>query len=209
MTKNSTTVAGTGAPIKGQVGQPETASPPLAKKGSKGIITIVSSNGQATFNSDGALLATDIDTEFPPIQLDVKEWRDTYPDEDPVGQSHDILDWSFWFYQGLDDNRKPSFGYELAEADWRKQFLYTTWILDPTDPRAIQPPGTYDKLEISPVLDTEGHTEVLHEPPPENRVHEVYWSLYGHIPGKGVETIGDFKSRGHAYAVACRLGYSK
>ena len=32
-----------------------------------------------------------------------------------------------------------------------------------------------------------------------------FWSLYGHIPGQGVDCIGDFKTREHAEEVYARI----
>jgi hypothetical protein len=32
-----------------------------------------------------------------------------------------------------------------------------------------------------------------------------FWSLYGHIPGRGLECIGDFKTRRHAEDVLARI----
>jgi hypothetical protein len=32
-----------------------------------------------------------------------------------------------------------------------------------------------------------------------------FWSLYGHIPGQGVECIGDFATREHAEEVLARI----
>ena len=32
-----------------------------------------------------------------------------------------------------------------------------------------------------------------------------FWSLYGHIPGQGLECIGDFKTRNHAEEVLSRI----
>lgn len=33
----------------------------------------------------------------------------------------------------------------------------------------------------------------------------TFWSLYGHIPGQGLECIGDFKTRQHAEEVYTRI----
>jgi len=36
--------------------------------------------------------------------------------------------------------------------------------------------------------------------------HEAqFWSLYGHIPGEGLDCIGDFKTRQHAEEVYARI----
>jgi hypothetical protein len=32
-----------------------------------------------------------------------------------------------------------------------------------------------------------------------------FWSLYGHIPGEGLECIGDFKTRQHAEEIFARI----
>ena len=32
-----------------------------------------------------------------------------------------------------------------------------------------------------------------------------FWSLYGHIPGQGLECIGDFKTRRHAEEIYSRI----
>lgn len=174
------------------------------------VITIRSSNGpdgydgEATFDPTGKLLTSNITSPRPIVQLNVMEWKQAYPDEDPVGQTHDILDWGYWVFEGVCQDLI----YEPPSKGFRDEIRYQTWILNP-DSSGNLSPDRYDTLEISPCLKREDHVEILHEAPEEERRGDVFWTLYGHIPGQGVEAIGDFASRGTAYQVAKRLGYGK
>lgn len=67
----------------------------------------------------------------------------------------------------------------------------------------------YDAIELAPVLtiDSDGTCEAhesLEDVPQEDR-DRVFWSIYGHIPGEGVECIGDFTTRAAAVEVLRRI----
>jgi len=66
------------------------------------IITLHGSYGDAHFNEQGfAILADDTPSEYANIaKLDVAEWRRFYPDESPVDNGWDILDWGYWTLAG-------------------------------------------------------------------------------------------------------------
>jgi hypothetical protein len=72
--------------------------------------------------------------------------------------------------------------------------------------------GGYDAFEISSVADftaADGTktTEVMHDDSTlEEADGPVYFSLYGHIPGKGVECIGDFSTRQDAEDTLRKIG---
>ena len=57
----------------------------------------------------------------------------------------------------------------------------------------------YDAYEIHGVAEVGGGCE----PVPDGEAE--FWSLYGHIPGAGVECVGDFASRADAEAVRDRI----
>lgn len=57
----------------------------------------------------------------------------------------------------------------------------------------------YDDYEIHGCKDFGDFTEQV----PDDEAE--FWSLYGHIPGQGVECIGDFTSRHHAEEVLERI----
>lgn len=57
----------------------------------------------------------------------------------------------------------------------------------------------YDGYEIHGCKDYGGFVEQVSDAEAE------FWSLYGHIPGQGVECIGDFKTRQHAEEVRQRI----
>ena len=67
----------------------------------------------------------------------------------------------------------------------------------------------FDAIELAPVaqIDSEGTCEAfesLDDVPDELR-SSVFWSIYGHTPGEGVQCIGDFKTPAHALEVLRRL----
>lgn len=47
------------------------------------------------------------------VQLDVREWQHTYPNETITSGDHDILDFGFWTITGQ---------YQEADTDWRADF---------------------------------------------------------------------------------------
>lgn len=60
-------------------------------------------------------------------------------------------------------------------------------------------PTRFDDYEIAPCQQFEGHFE-----PCEPDAADV-WTLYGHIPGQGVEAIGDFATREDAEEIYSRI----
>jgi hypothetical protein len=95
-----------------------------------------------------------------------------------------------------------------ASYDYRVQAMHTGHdrsILGELAPAA----GTlarFDDYEIHPCTRTEepdspGHFYFEQCEPAEADV----WTLYGHIPGQGVEAIGDFDTREHAEEVFARI----
>lgn len=68
--------------------------------------------------------------------------------------------------------------------------------------------GAYESLEVHTVLDTGEFAEALApgEDLPGEDEGKVIWSLYGYVPGAGVETIGDFSRFEDACDAALRLG---
>ncbi|HZW05427.1 MAG TPA: hypothetical protein VFF58_00835 [Candidatus Nitrosotalea sp.] len=67
----------------------------------------------------------------------------------------------------------------------------------------------FDSIELAPVaqIDAEGTCEAfesLDEVPEELR-GSVFWSIYGHTSGEGVQCIGDFTTATHALEVVTRL----
>jgi hypothetical protein len=67
-------------------------------------ITLISSHGSITAKDDGnnetatvieCDLGIDWDTPYP-VTIDIKEWKNKYPDEDPFKADHDILDFGYW-----------------------------------------------------------------------------------------------------------------
>lgn len=67
----------------------------------------------------------------------------------------------------------------------------------------------FDTIEIAPVatVDTDGTCEAFEslDDIPEELRGSVFWSLYGHTPGEGVQCIGDFRSSEDALEVLVRL----
>lgn len=63
---------------------------------------------------------------------------------------------------------------------------------------------TFDAYEIHGVAEfTDAAGEKFCEQVPDNEAQ--FWSLYGHIPGEGLECIGDFKTRALAEEVYARI----
>jgi hypothetical protein len=63
-------------------------------------------------------------------------------------------------------------------------------------------PTPYDAYEIHGVASVNERGTICE--PVEDSDAEL-WTLYGHIPGQGVEAIGDFRTREHAEAVYARV----
>ncbi|MBX7104266.1 MAG: hypothetical protein K1X57_09295 [Gemmataceae bacterium] len=64
-------------------------------------------------------------------------------------------------------------------------------------------PIPYDAYEIEGVASFVDEHDTYYEPT-EDADAEM-WTLYGHIPGRGVEAIGDFRTREHAEEVFARI----
>jgi hypothetical protein len=64
-------------------------------------------------------------------------------------------------------------------------------------------PTRYDDYEIHGVFECSDDGRTFCEQVPDDEAQ--FWSLYGHIPGQGVDCIGDFKSRQHAEEVYARI----
>jgi hypothetical protein len=76
--------------------------------------------------------------------------------------------------------------------------------LIPVSPDATSDlPTPFDAYEIHGVREF-GRGKSRHcEQVPDNEAQ--FWSLYGHIPGQGLECIGDFKSREFAEEIYARI----
>ena len=64
----------------------------------------------------------------------------------------------------------------------------------------------FDGLEVHTVAVTSDFSVQLHDPYDPGLAGEIVWTLYGHVPGQGLECIGDFKSFEAACEPARRLG---
>jgi hypothetical protein len=64
-------------------------------------------------------------------------------------------------------------------------------------------PVRFDAYEIHGVREFDDGGGTYCEQVPENDAQ--YWSLFGHIPGQGAESVGDFKTRDHAEEVYTRI----
>lgn len=62
-----------------------------------------------------------------------------------------------------------------------------------------QLPTPYDEYEIHGVIEVDRACEQVDD----NQAQ--FWSLFGHIPGQGVQCIGDFGTRKHAEEVFARI----
>lgn len=68
--------------------------------------------------------------------------------------------------------------------------------------------GRYDAYEIHPCREYEQIGEdgtAWRFTEPCEAEEAQFWTLYGHIPGEGVEAIGDYRTREDAEAVLCRI----
>lgn len=84
-------------------------------------ITLHSSHGDITFDGMGRVVENnlhvgdgddDMRPDDVPVQLDIEEFRRTYPTF-PIEGDHDILDWGFWMANGE---------YAPPEEDWRRDW---------------------------------------------------------------------------------------
>ena len=67
----------------------------------------------------------------------------------------------------------------------------------------------FDSIELAPVaqIDADGTCEAFESlaDVPEELRDSVFWSIYGHTSGEGVQCIGDFTTPDHALEVLRRL----
>jgi len=63
-------------------------------------------------------------------------------------------------------------------------------------------PIPYDAYEIHGVVAVNAQ-DMIYEPVEDTEAE--LWTLYGHVPGQGVEAIGDFRTREHAEEVFARI----
>jgi hypothetical protein len=68
---------------------------------------------------------------------------------------------------------------------------------------AGQIPVRFDDYEIHGVREFDDGGGTYCEQVPDDEA--AFWSLYGHIPGQGLECIGDFKTREQAEEVYARI----
>lgn len=61
------------------------------------------------------------------------------------------------------------------------------------------PPIPFDAYEIHGCKEYDNAVEQVED------AEAQFWSLYGHIPGQGLECIGDFKNRQHAEEILRRI----
>lgn len=62
----------------------------------------------------------------------------------------------------------------------------------------------FDGYEIHGVVEFRGADGTRYcEPAHDDEAH--FWSLYGHIPGQGLECIGDFSTRAQAEEIFARI----
>mgnify|MGYP001187733423 CR=1 FL=1 len=72
------------------------------------------------------------------------------------------------------------------------------------DQHSISLPTPFDGYEIHGVVEFRGADGTRYcETAPDEEAH--FWSLYGHIPGQGLECIGDFQSREQAEEIYTRI----
>jgi hypothetical protein len=64
-------------------------------------------------------------------------------------------------------------------------------------------PARFDAYEIHGIREFGKGKDRYCEQVPDDEAQ--FWSLYGHIPGQGVECIGDFTTREHAEEVYARI----
>ena len=64
-------------------------------------------------------------------------------------------------------------------------------------------PTRFDDYEVHGVREFKRGAKGYCEQVPDEKSH--FWSLYGHIPGRGLDCIGDFKSRDAAEEAYARI----
>ena len=70
-----------------------------------------------------------------------------------------------------------------------------------TNPKSL--PTPFDDYEIHGVIESECDQGKFCEPVSDDQAE--FWSLYGHTPGRGLDCIGDFKTREHAEEIYARI----
>jgi hypothetical protein len=64
-------------------------------------------------------------------------------------------------------------------------------------------PVRFDAYEVHGVREFDDGDDKYCEQVPDDEAR--FWSLYGHIPGQGLDCIGDFKTREHAEEIYARI----
>lgn len=64
-------------------------------------------------------------------------------------------------------------------------------------------PARFDEYEVHGIYTFNDDGRTFCEQVPDDEAQ--FWSLFGHIPGQGVECIGDFKTREHAEEIYTRI----
>lgn len=80
---------------------------------------------------------------------------------------------------------------------------YQSGKAGPKDSMVPGLPACFDAYEIHGVREFDDGAGKYCEQVPDDEAE--FWSLYGHIPGQGMECIGDFKTRGFAEEVYGRI----
>jgi hypothetical protein len=70
-------------------------------------------------------------------------------------------------------------------------------------PTGTRLPARFDGYEVHGVREFDDGDGKFCEQVPDEEA--MFWSLYGHIPGLGLECIGDFKTREHAEETYARI----
>jgi hypothetical protein len=85
-------------------------------------------------------------------------------------------------------------------------------MTSPSTPPAPEPPTPFDDYEILGMkrLPCQGQEEepvgrVINNCEQVSDAEAEFWSLFGHIPGQGLDCIGDFASREHAEELLARI----
>jgi hypothetical protein len=86
----------------------------------------------------------------------------------------------------------------------RERQTYGTWREVPLSEWEPAPEiARFDDYEVHGVREFDDGAGRYCEQVPDDQAE--FWSLYGHIPGQGLECIGDFKTREHAEEVYARI----
>jgi hypothetical protein len=76
-------------------------------------------------------------------------------------------------------------------------------LAEPISLSAADLPTRFDGYEIHGIKKLgKGRSKHAEQVPDEQA---QFWSLFGHIPGQGIDCIGDFATRGHAEEIYARI----